>query len=215
MQNNRDLLSLVKNLFSRQQAQRQLLSPKLVAIFIVGVMLMLGSHYFSVKKDAAAIELQKATEKPAESSAVEAWGTAGKASPNTKKSSLEKSYEMELAGALELMAGVSDVTVVIKLASSERKVYEKNYSTTDKETKETDKNNGKRTIGESTSDNKVVIINDGNRDIPLEIETEMPEVKGVLVVAKGMDDIVLKEKVVEAITRLFDVPSHRVAVVAR
>ncbi len=177
---------------------------------------MLGSHYFSVKKDtAAALETQKASQKSADPSAVETWGTSSKMNQNPKKSSLEKSYEIELQNALELMSGVSDVTVVIKLSSSEQKVYEKNYSTADKETKEIDKNNGKRTIEESTSDNKVVIINDGKRDIPLEIETKMPEVKGVLVVAKGMDDIVIKEKVVEAITRLFDVPSHRVAVVAR
>lgn len=39
-----------------------------------------------------------------------------------------------------------------------------------------------------------------------------PKIVGVLVVAKGAEDIKVKTMIVEAVTRALDVPSHRVSV---
>jgi stage III sporulation protein AG len=37
----------------------------------------------------------------------------------------------------------------------------------------------------------------------------------VLIVAKGADDVRVKKEIIEAVTRVLDVPSHRVAVSAK
>jgi stage III sporulation protein AG len=37
----------------------------------------------------------------------------------------------------------------------------------------------------------------------------------VLVVAKGADNIEVKKSIIEAVTRALDIPSHRVAVLAK
>lgn len=52
----------------------------------------------------------------------------------------------------------------------------------------------------------------GDKEVPLVVETVKPSIKGVLVVAKGAEDIKIKSMIVEAVTRALDVPSHRVSV---
>ena len=51
--------------------------------------------------------------------------------------------------------------------------------------------------------------------VPVVIETKKPAIRGVLVVAKGADNIQVKKWIIEAVTRSLDVPSHRVAVMPK
>ncbi|EEM04135.1 Sporulation stage III protein AG [Bacillus pseudomycoides] len=62
---------------------------------------------------------------------------------------------------------------------------------------------------------KTVIIREGDKETPIVLRTEKPKVRGVLVVAKGVDNIQVKAMVKEAVTRMLDVPSHRVAVLPK
>jgi stage III sporulation protein AG len=192
------------------------MNPKMLVILIVGIALMLISNFYSDKNQTVeTFATQKDQTKNSEQvSSDEPTDTEDKNS-NLNKSDLEKSYEFELQQALEQMSGVSNVTVIVKLSSSERNVYEKNNSTLKKQTEETDKDNGKRNIEETSNENKVVVIKDGTKDIPLIIEKDMPEVNGVLVVAEGVERISIKAKVIEAVTRVFSVESHRVAVMEK
>jgi len=203
LQENKDLLSLVKSWLSKYQSLK--LSPKLLAIFMLGVILLLFSQYFSLQEEAQVVSGQP------DISADDSTDNNVSELIDGSMTSLEKSYEIELKQALELMAGVENVNVIVKLASSERKIYEKEYSSVRKKTEETDQNNGRRNIEEESNSNKVVTI----KEEPLITETTMPEVTGVLVVADGVSDMIVKARVVEAITRTLGVPSHRVAVMAR
>ena len=47
------------------------------------------------------------------------------------------------------------------------------------------------------------------------LQTKKPEIRGVLVVAKGAENIQVKKWIIEAVTRALDVPSHRVAVMPK
>ena len=78
-------------------------------------------------------------------------------------------------------------------------------------TGETDKTGGKRKVEDESLDEKTVIIREGDKETPVVLRTEKPKVRGVLVVAKGVDNI-LKAMVKEAVIRLLDVPAHRVSV---
>ena len=51
-----------------------------------------------------------------------------------------------------------------------------------------------------------------DKETPVVLRTEKPKVRGVLVVAKGVDNIQVKAMVKEAVIRLLDVPAHRVSV---
>ncbi|OIJ16870.1 stage III sporulation protein AG [Anaerobacillus alkalilacustris] len=127
----------------------------------------------------------------------------------------ESTYEKQLREALEQVVGISDVTVMINLAETENKVFERNTSTKQQHTDETDREGGKRKVEDITKDDEVVIIRSGDREEPLVAKTEKPTIRGVLVVARGVENIQVKTWVVEAVSRVLDVPSHRVSVLPK
>ncbi|MGE7764569.1 stage III sporulation protein AG [Peribacillus sp. NPDC096540] len=130
-----------------------------------------------------------------------------------------KDYEIylqnEMKEALESIAGVQDVKVVIYVDASEKKVYERNKVTQKQVTEETDKEGGKRTVEDSSVDEQLVLVKSGEKEGPIISETKKPSVRGVLVVAKGADNIQIKKWIIEAVTRSLDVPSHRVSVMPK
>ncbi|NQD66072.1 stage III sporulation protein AG [Bacillus haikouensis] len=129
--------------------------------------------------------------------------------------SFEDQYENQLKEALDQIVGVSDALVVVNVEASEQKVYEKNENTQSQSTSEEDKEGGKRSIEEKSSEGQVVIIQDGEKEVPVISETRKPKVSGVLVVAKGADNIQIKKWILEAVTRVLDVPVHRVSVLPK
>lgn len=127
----------------------------------------------------------------------------------------EYAYEKQLRETLEKVVGVSDVAVMINLAETESKVFERNKSFKQQNTDETDREGGKRNVEDITRDDEVVIIRSGDKEEPLIAKTEKPTIRGVLVVANGVENIQVKTWVVEAVSRVLDVPSHRVSVLPK
>jgi stage III sporulation protein AG len=126
----------------------------------------------------------------------------------------QRQYEDELKSSLEEMLGVNNVTVLVDLDSSDQQILATNKTIQKQTTEQSDKNGGHQTIDSNTTNEKPVIEN-GNNQEPIVIQTKKPVVRGVLVVAKGAEDIEVKKSIVEAVTRVLDVPSFRVAVEAK
>ncbi|MDQ0175140.1 stage III sporulation protein AG [Bacillus chungangensis] len=127
----------------------------------------------------------------------------------------EEKFENQLKTALEDITGVGEVTVLVNVEATERKVYESNAVLKNQITSETDKQGGKRTVEDQSKDDQLVIVRDGDKEIPIISETRKPDIKGVLIVAKGAEDIQVKKWIIEAVTRVLDVPSHKVSVVPK
>jgi len=130
-------------------------------------------------------------------------------------SEYETSYENELKEALELITGVSDVTVVVNVDATETKILEKNMTTQSQSTEELDREGGTRKVEDLSKDEQVVIIRSDNSESPIVTKIVKPEIRSVLVVAKGVDNIKIKQMVVEAVTKGLDVPNHKVAVMPK
>ncbi|WP_026569984.1 MULTISPECIES: stage III sporulation protein AG [Sediminibacillus] len=128
---------------------------------------------------------------------------------------LEGTYESELTALLEKIQGVSDVEAMVNLDSTKQKVYEKNLIIGTQTTDETDQNGGERTLEDSTREQEVVLVRQGDKEVPLLVHTKKPDVRGVLVVAKGVDHMQVKQWVVEAVSRVLDVPTHRISVMPK
>ncbi|KHF31104.1 hypothetical protein LR68_00052 [Anoxybacillus sp. BCO1] len=96
-----------------------------------------------------------------------------------------------------------------------KNVLEKNVTVQKKRTMEEDKEGGKRQIEDESTDEKIVIVRKGDGETPLVLQTKKPDIRGVLVVAKGADQVQVKKWIVEAVTRTLNVPSHRVAVLPK
>lgn len=127
----------------------------------------------------------------------------------------EATYENQLKEALEHIVGVEDVTVMINLDATETKVLEKNTVFQSQQTDEVDREGGKRKVEDMSRDEQVVIIRNGEQETPIVLKTKKPEIRGVLVVAKGAENLKIKQMIIEAVTRVLDVPNHRVSVLPK
>ncbi|MDT8862523.1 stage III sporulation protein AG [Alkalihalobacillus sp. MEB130] len=136
------------------------------------------------------------------------------AEPNSMQD-YEMRYENQLKEALEQIVGISDVSVMVNLANTERNVYERNTNETKQNTDETDREGGTRKVEDISRDEQLVIRRNGDKEEPILVEQEKPSVRGVLVVAKGVENAQVKSWVVEAVSRALDVPTHRVSVMPK
>ncbi|WP_064091579.1 stage III sporulation protein AG [Rossellomorea aquimaris] len=213
---NKGPFNLLKEWFSKENANSPPKDKKgkkyqyFLVVLLLGVAFMLISDLWS--KDAS-IETTKPYEENIEKD-VPAFGSNQKET-NGSMRSYEDQYENQLKEALDQIVGVSDVLVVVNVEATEANVYAKDESTQTQNTNEEDKEGGKRSIEERSSEGKTVIINNGDKEVPIVIETKKPKVSGVLVVAKGADNIQVKSWIKEAVTRVLDVPSHRVSVMPK
>lgn len=178
----------------------------LLILLILGALFMIiGTFWKDGGEDKPAAVFQSEDD-----SSTETFGKS-KGDVNNKIEEYEIYYESQLKDALESIVGVSDVTVVVNVESTEKKIIDKNTVITNGITQEEDGNNGTRKTEQQTKEDQTVIINDE----PIVLETRKPEIKGVLVVAGGAENLQVAKWIREAVTRSLDVPSHRVSVLPK
>ncbi|RFU65658.1 stage III sporulation protein AG [Peribacillus glennii] len=221
MKNDKGPLTWLSKLFNKDNEPKEK-KPSLYAyalvVLIIGIgIMMAGSVLKSGQESKTASETSGAIPafngKDSEED-VPAFGRKDPAEIKTIKD-YEKYLQLEMKEALEAIAGVDDVKVVVNVDASEQKIFEKNKVTQKQVTEETDQEGGKRTVEDTNIDEQLVIVKSGEKEGPIVLETKKPKIRGVLVVAKGADHIEIKKWIVEAVTRSLDVPSHRVSVMPK
>ncbi len=185
----------------------------MILVLCIGAAFMIvGNVLFSDKS--APLDSKAVTTSQAEPTDVEAFSLK-KDSNNKSIAGYEEEYEKQLKKALEEMLGVNDVTVVVNIDSTDKKILEKNTVTKSQTTEEKDNEGGERKVQDTSTDEQLVIIREGEKEVPIVVEYQKPAIRGVLVVAKGAENIQVKKWIIEAVTRSLDVPSHRVAVMPK
>ncbi|MBM7646326.1 stage III sporulation protein AG [Scopulibacillus daqui] len=188
----------------------------LALLLLCGVALMLVSHFTtgrSADEKAASSEVLSNQSKPQKLSAINS-----KLDKNKHFSSMgeyEKYYSDQLRSILEQINGVSDVSVMVTLASSEKNIYQENEKRQTNRTKETDRNGGTRVVNETNEDGEVVTVENGQEKKPVIIGKEKPEIRGVLVVAQGAESPTVKASIMEAVSTVLDIPDYKVQVLPR
>lgn len=215
-----DWIQKIKDLLSKgDEGGKQKKTYRYLAIILIAGILLMVASMFTNKPASENGQTNKvfqasSTQDTKEEEAVTTWK-----STSSKKSGsigdIEKMYESELKDTLETMQGVSNVSVIVNIDATETKVYEKNSVAQRQTTEETDRDGGQRKVEDFSTDEKIVIIREGDKEVPLVRETKKPAIRGVLIVAKGADDVRIKKEIIDAVTRVLDVPSHRVAVSAK
>lgn len=181
----------------------------IVVLFGVAIMLI-GNLIGDPKPDLAVTATKEA--KTEEDIAV--FGQKNSAE-NDIISKYEQAYEAQLIEILEGINGVGDVSVLVNVDATEKKILEKNTVIQSQTTDETDPEGGKRKVLDASQDEQLVIIKNGEKEVPIVLETKKPEIRGVLVVANGAENIQVKKWIIEAVTRALDVPNHRVSVMPK
>ncbi|MFT4415632.1 stage III sporulation protein AG [Fredinandcohnia humi] len=217
MEKNKGIMDTIKGLFSQSkddppEKKGKKKNQYLLLMLAAGVAFMLISNLFSGNENPSSNIEASSTEVSTEE---EPTFGHKKDDLTLAISEYEDRYENELKEALEAIAGVEDVIVSVSVDATETKVLEKNTVTQSQITSEEDRDGGKRQVEDLTKDEQVVIIRSGESETPIVLKIEKPEIRSVLIVAKGVDNIKIKQMVVEAVTKGFDVPNHKVAVVPR
>ncbi|CAM3800252.1 stage III sporulation protein AG [Mesobacillus zeae] len=184
--------------------------PYFLLVVLVGIAAMLVGNIFDKNQPNSTPAMsQKESEKT-----VPAFGPR-KSGRSDTISKYEEACEAQLKDALEGIAGVRDVSVMVNVDATEKKVLEKNTVTQSQTTDETDRDGGSRKVEDLSKDEQLVIVRSGEKETPIVLETKKPEIRGVLVVARGAENIQVKKWILEAVTRSLDVPSHRVSVLPK
>ncbi len=127
----------------------------------------------------------------------------------------EEFYENSLREILEQIVGVGQVTVMVNLDSTEEKVYQTNLQTGKQVTEEKDTQGGTRTVEDMTQNSQVVTVTGGGGEQPIVVKTVKPKIRGVVVVANGVENMQVKAWIFDVIERSLDVPPHRISIVPR
>jgi stage III sporulation protein AG len=180
----------------------------LLVIGLVGVGLMIITSFISVEREVMPIQEQSPEVEQA------AFTNKNPDEPLTI-ADYEEMYEAELREILQEIVGVGAVSVMVNIDSTEETVLSINESTRQSNSNEKDSQGGSRQTTEITKDGQVVIYSAEKGEQPIVIKKIKPRVRGVLVVAKGADNIEVKKMLLEAVHKSLSVDYLRISVLAK
>ncbi|MCH1626622.1 stage III sporulation protein AG [Ferdinandcohnia quinoae] len=215
MGKNKSIFDTMKGLFSQSKdnptGKKKNKNQYLLLVLAIGVAFMLLSNLFSNNEETPKVLPASAGESNNEEPA---FGQK-KDIQAQAISAYEDSYENALKEVLEAIVGVDDVIAYVSVDATETKILEKNIVSHSQSTDEVDRDGGKRKVEDVTKDEQVVTIRSGDSETPIILKIEKPEIRSVAIVAKGADNIKIKQMIIEAVNKGFDVPIHKISVSPR
>lgn len=129
----------------------------------------------------------------------------------------ENSYITELETKtkeiLSKVSGAGNVEVMITLSDSGESVYAQENKTSSSQTDESASQGDMRGIASETEESTVVTVNNGDGSTsPVVIKEMTAEISGIVIVAEGGDDVIVKNSLISAAQALFDVSANKVEV---
>lgn len=124
----------------------------------------------------------------------------------------EKDLAARLQEMLSDIEGAGRVKVTVKLAASSREDYAINTTTGSKTTQEKDQGGGTRTITENTGNNQLVLVRGDKGEAPVVEQEQSARVSGVLVVAEGAADPLVKADLFQAVRVSLGVEPQKILV---
>jgi stage III sporulation protein AG len=125
----------------------------------------------------------------------------------------ERALAAELEGLLSQIEGAGRVRISVSFARGPSYVFGHNTTSDTRSTEERDASGVLRTVSESATTAQPVIMQDGQQgERALVTEEQRPTVAGVLILAEGARDSLVRLQLVRAIQALFMLPAHRITV---
>ena len=120
--------------------------------------------------------------------------------------------ERQLQTLLEQVDGIGESRVMITLQSDGKKIVEKDLE--ESQSKEEGNAEGQASSSQSVQSSETTVYqrdSQGN-EIPYVTEQKSPQITGVLVIAQGGGNALVKQEITEAVMALFGVEAHKIKV---
>lgn len=124
----------------------------------------------------------------------------------------EQNQKNELKYILGQMDGVGRVDVMLYFESGEEQVPAIDITRSVNSTEETDNEGGKRVNNQNNDGSKVVMTNSGMKNEPFVLKVNKPKLTGVMVIAEGAGDEIIKFNISKAVSKLYDIELEKVYV---
>lgn len=121
----------------------------------------------------------------------------------------EKKIKHELKEILSEIKGVGEVKIMVSLEDTAERIPAFNTTTVNENTNENDSTGGARKV--VREDLKQEVVTAGGDSLMI-IKEVKPNVKGVIVVAEGAEDIIVKEKLYSAVKTVLGISGNKVEV---
>ncbi|WFA09694.1 sporulation stage III protein AG [Tissierella sp. Yu-01] len=164
----------------------------LFIILLVSIIVLIGVSIFTKDSEKAEIPVRVVEEKP---------------QPTGDHSQY---LEEKLASILEKLKGVGEVDVMITLEESIESVPASNTTKTTETTKEVDAEGGTREV--NREDTNIQLLSSDDDGSLVVIKNVNPNVKGVIVVAEGAENLEVLEKIYEAVKTVLGISGNKVQV---
>lgn len=126
--------------------------------------------------------------------------------------SYEKNLEYKLTQLLSRTKGAGNVAVSITLEGSARQEHEKNIVKETKTVQEKDTSGGVRTTTEIKENQQILVNKENGVDKPVVLREINPTIKGVLVIADGAADSIVKANLTKAVETSLGISSYKITV---
>ncbi|MDT0123664.1 stage III sporulation protein AG [Paenibacillus sp. RRE4] len=182
----------------------------LIILGLIGVGIMLFNSFVNVKK----IDSENIGREPPEQATSMSTMQNGLLEENPFQA-IEMAFEDKIKGVLENIVGVGTVDVMVTVDSTEELVVQRNVKDSQQLTEETDANGGKRHMTQYTRDGEIITYELSGDQTPIVTKKLKPQIRGVLVVAKGAENKVVKDLITDAVEKGLNVAAYRISVVPR
>lgn len=178
---------------------KKLINNLIILIFI-GIVLILASNNFTPSKDVISKDIESIEDKDIDKY---------KNIESDLIGDYEKKIEMNLKEILSEIRGVGNIRIMVNLEDTAERIPAFNTVTVNENTDENDAGGGARKVVREDLKQEVVTANGDSLMIIKEVK---PNVKGVIVVAEGAEDIKVKENLYSAVKTVLGISGNKVEV---
>ena len=175
----------------------------LIILGLIGVGIMLFNSFVNVKK----IDSENIGREPPDPATSMASIQSDPSEQNPFQA-IEIAFEDKIKGVLENIVGVGTVDVMVTVDSTEELVVQRNVKDSQQLTEETDASGGKRHMTQYTRDGEIITYEIAGDQTPIVTKKLKPQIRGVLVVARGAENKVVKDLITDAVEKGLNVAAH-------
>lgn len=181
----------------------------LLLVGLTGIVIMILNSFMNVKNVDSLHELDAAPIAQEE----KVFGSKDQIASEFEE--YEGRYEARMKEILEHIVGVGELDVMITIDSTEELVTERNSQQSQQVTNEKDQDGGTRHITNITRSGEVVLYEVSGEQTPIIVKRIKPKIRGVLIVAKGAENLTVKKLIIQAVERGLGVPANHISVIPR